>query len=38
MLDGPPLRGDARIQMWWVVITTTIVLFLAGYGIGPAAL
>ena len=32
MLDGPPLRGDARIQMWWVVITTTIVLFLAGYG------
>ncbi len=32
VLDGPPLRGDARIQMWWVVITTTIVLFLAGYG------
>jgi cytochrome c oxidase subunit 2 len=32
VLDGPPMRGDARIQMWWVVITTTIVLFLAGYG------
>ena len=32
VLDGPPLRGDARIQMWWVVVTTTIVLFLAGYG------
>jgi cytochrome c oxidase subunit 2 len=32
ILDGPPLRGDARIQMWWVVITTGIVLFLAGYG------
>jgi cytochrome c oxidase subunit 2 len=32
VLDGPPLRGDARIQMWWVVITTGIVLFLAGYG------
>jgi cytochrome c oxidase subunit II len=32
VLDGPPIRGDARIQMWWVVITTTIVLFLAGYG------
>ncbi|HUJ34891.1 MAG TPA: cytochrome c oxidase subunit II [Solirubrobacteraceae bacterium] len=32
VLDGPPLRGDARIQMWWVVITTAIVLFLAGYG------
>lgn len=32
VLDGPALRGDARIQMWWVVITTGIVLFLAGYG------
>jgi len=32
IVDGPPLRGDARIQIWWVVITTTIVLFLAGYG------
>ena len=32
IVDGPPLRGDPRIQIWWVVITTTIVLFLAGYG------
>jgi cytochrome c oxidase subunit 2 len=32
VLDGPPLRGHAGIQMWWLVITTTLVLFLAGYG------
>lgn len=32
VLDGPPIRGDARIQNWWLVGTTGIVLFLAGYG------
>jgi cytochrome c oxidase subunit II len=32
VLDGPAIRGDARIQTWWLVITTGIVLFLAGYG------
>jgi cytochrome c oxidase subunit 2 len=32
MLDGPPLRSDARIQILWIVITTTMVLFLAGFG------
>jgi cytochrome c oxidase subunit 2 len=32
VLDGPPLRGHARIQMWWLVVTTGIVLFLAAYG------
>jgi cytochrome c oxidase subunit 2 len=32
VLDGPPLRGHARIQMWWLITTTAIVLFLAGYG------
>lgn len=32
MLDGPPVRGHAQIQTWWLVGTTTIVLFLAGYG------
>ena len=32
VLDGPPLRNDARIQLFWVVITTTMVLFLAGFG------
>ena len=32
VLDGPPLRGDARIQGWWLAVTTAVVLFLAGYG------
>jgi cytochrome c oxidase subunit II len=32
VVDGPPIRGDAKIQTWWLVVTTGIVLFLAGYG------
>jgi cytochrome c oxidase subunit 2 len=32
VLDGPPLRGHAGVQTWWLVTTTAIVLFLAGYG------
>jgi cytochrome c oxidase subunit 2 len=32
VLDGPPVRGDASVQFWWLIATTTIVLFLAGYG------
>jgi cytochrome c oxidase subunit II len=32
VLDGPPIRGNASIQLWWLVATTVIVLFLAGYG------
>ena len=32
VLDGPPLRNDARIQLLWLVITTAMVLFLAGFG------
>ena len=32
ILDGPPLRNDARIQLLWIVITTTMVLFLAASG------
>ena len=32
VLDGPPIRGDAQVQNWWLVITSVIVLFLAGYG------
>jgi cytochrome c oxidase subunit II len=32
ILDGPPIRGDGQIQLLWVVITTTMVLFLAGFG------
>ena len=31
-LDGPPIRGHSTIQIWWLVGTTSIVLFLAGYG------
>jgi cytochrome c oxidase subunit 2 len=32
LADGPPLRNDSRIQILWIVITTTMVLFLAGFG------
>jgi cytochrome c oxidase subunit II len=32
LVDGPPVRGDARIQTWWMVVTGAIVLFLAGSG------
>ncbi len=30
--DGPALRGHPVIQLWWIVITLVIVLFLAAYG------
>ncbi len=32
VLDGPPIRGNAQIQMWWLIITTGLVIFLAAYG------
>src|SRR6185437_17096892 len=32
VIDGPPIRGDAQVQTWWLVVPTGIVLFLAGYG------
>ncbi len=32
IVDGPPLRQDSRVQILWIVITTTMVLFLAGFG------
>jgi cytochrome c oxidase subunit II len=32
LVDGPPLRNDPRVQIFWIVITTTMVLFLAGFG------
>jgi cytochrome c oxidase subunit II len=32
VLEGPAIRGDARVQTWWLVVTTVLVLFLAGYG------
>jgi cytochrome c oxidase subunit 2 len=31
-LDGPPIRGHATVQTWWLGVTTLIVLFLAAYG------
>jgi cytochrome c oxidase subunit 2 len=30
--DGPPMRGDARMQMGWIGVTTTIVIILAIVG------
>jgi cytochrome c oxidase subunit 2 len=30
--DGAAIRGHSSVQFWWLVITTTMVLFLAGYG------
>jgi cytochrome c oxidase subunit 2 len=32
VVDGPAIRGHAGVQIWWLITTTTIVLFLAGYG------
>jgi cytochrome c oxidase subunit 2 len=32
VLDGPPIRNDARVQLLWIVITSVMVLFLAGFG------
>ena len=32
VLDGPPLRNDSTVQLLWIVITTAMVLFLAGFG------
>jgi cytochrome c oxidase subunit II len=32
VLDGPPITGNSSVQMWWLIVTTTIVLFLAGFG------
>jgi cytochrome c oxidase subunit II len=32
ILDGPPIRSDSQIQLLWVLITSAMVLFLAGFG------
>ena len=32
VVDGPEIRGDSSVQFWWLIVTTTLVLFLAGYG------
>lgn len=35
--EGVAIRGDSRVQTWWLVITTTIVLFLAIFGTAELA-
>ena len=30
--DGPALRNDATVQVWWLTLTSATVLFLAGFG------
>jgi len=30
--DGAPIRGNSSVQFWWLIVTTVLVLFLAGYG------
>lgn len=32
IVDGPPVRGDARIQLVWMIVTTIAVLSLAAFG------
>jgi cytochrome c oxidase subunit 2 len=32
VVDGPPVRGHSVVQLSWLIVTTVIVLFLAGYG------
>ena len=31
-LEGPAVRGDARLQTTWIVVTSVLVLALAAYG------
>jgi cytochrome c oxidase subunit II len=31
VVEGPAIRGHAGIQLWWMIITVSTVLFLAGY-------
>src|ERR1700683_456080 len=32
IVDGPPIRGNATVQFWWLATTITLVLFRGGYG------
>jgi cytochrome c oxidase subunit 2 len=32
VLEGPAIRGDARVQTTWLIVTTALVLSLAAYG------
>jgi cytochrome c oxidase subunit 2 len=31
-LEGPRVLGDARIQTWWLIVTSALVVFLAAFG------
>src|SRR5664279_69124 len=31
-LEGPAVRGNQRLQMWWIVVTSILVVSLAVYG------
>ncbi|HEY2541917.1 MAG TPA: cytochrome c oxidase subunit II [Gaiellaceae bacterium] len=32
LVDGPPLRDDPQVRVWWIALTSVTVLFLAGFG------
>jgi cytochrome c oxidase subunit 2 len=32
LLEGPPIRGDARVQTTWLIVSSVLVLSLAAYG------
>ena len=32
LVDGPPLRDDPQVRVWWIALTSLTVLFLAGFG------
>ena len=31
-LEGPAVRGNSTVQLWWLVVTTSVVLFMAAFG------
>src|ERR1700730_9386052 len=32
VLEGPAIRGDARVQTTWIIVTSALVLLLAAHG------
>jgi cytochrome c oxidase subunit II len=32
LVDGPPIRDTPQVRVWWIVVTSVTVLFLAGFG------
>ncbi len=35
--EGVAIQGDSRVQLWWLVVTSIIVLFLAAFGTAELA-